>query len=131
MSTLDAYCTALRVALARNENYALVTQTPEGRIVQIHNVPMPNGGWVATHEDITERRNAMSEIERTRAFLDTVIENVPVTVFVKEAQSQRYILVNRAAEELWGCLATMSSAKPRTRYFPSRPPISSPPTTRS
>ena len=115
---VDAYCAALRAALARNENYTLVTQSPEGRIVQIHNVPMPNGGWVATHEDITERRNAMSEIERTRAFLDTVIENVPVTVFVKEAQSQRYILVNRAAEELWGVSRDDVIGKTAHEIFP-------------
>ena len=37
-----------------------------------------------------------------KAFLDTVIENVPVTVFVKDVREQRYVLVNRAAEQLWG-----------------------------
>jgi PAS domain-containing protein len=28
--------------------------TPAGRIIQIVNQPMPDGGWVATHEDITD-----------------------------------------------------------------------------
>jgi len=52
--------------------------------------------------DVTEQRKAEVERDRARAFLDTVIENVPMTIFVKNARDQRYMLVNRAAEELWG-----------------------------
>ncbi len=119
------------VALARNESYTHTTQSRDGRIVEIHNHLMPNGGWVGTHEDISERRSAVAEIERTRTFLDTVIENVPVTVFVKDAQSNRYILVNRAAEAMWGISREQSSVRARTRYFRRRPPTAWPPMTSS
>ena len=77
-------------------------QLEDGRWIRVVNQPMANGGWVSTHADVTDRRQAQAELERTQAFLNTVIENVPVTVFVKEAHEQRYVLVNRAAEELWG-----------------------------
>lgn len=33
-------------------------QTREGRTIAIHERPMPDGSWVATHEDITEYRDA-------------------------------------------------------------------------
>jgi diguanylate cyclase (GGDEF)-like protein len=33
-----------------------------GRVVAIYFHPMPDGGWVATHEDITERRRAEASI---------------------------------------------------------------------
>jgi diguanylate cyclase (GGDEF)-like protein len=33
-----------------------------GRIVAIYHQPMPDGGWVATHEDITERQEAEARI---------------------------------------------------------------------
>ena len=36
----------------------------DGRTFAIHHEPMPGGGWVATHEDITERRRAVAQIER-------------------------------------------------------------------
>ncbi|MEO6408122.1 MAG: EAL domain-containing protein [Burkholderiaceae bacterium] len=36
----------------------------DGRTFAIHHEPMPDGGWVATHEDITERRRAVAQIER-------------------------------------------------------------------
>jgi diguanylate cyclase (GGDEF)-like protein/PAS domain S-box-containing protein len=52
--------------------------------------------------DITEQRKAEAERDRAREFLDTVIENVPMTIFVKNARTNRYLLVNRAAEEFWG-----------------------------
>ena len=34
-----------------------------GRVVAIHHQPMPDGGWVATHEDITERRRVQAQVE--------------------------------------------------------------------
>jgi len=39
-----------------------VIETPDGRAVQITNEPLADGGWVATHEDITERRRAEQRI---------------------------------------------------------------------
>jgi diguanylate cyclase (GGDEF)-like protein/PAS domain S-box-containing protein len=52
--------------------------------------------------DITERQRAADELRRTQEFLDTVIENVPSIVFVKEAKEHRYVLVNKAAEKMLG-----------------------------
>jgi diguanylate cyclase (GGDEF)-like protein len=37
-------------------------QTADGRDISIINQPMANGGWVSTHEDITERRKAEAKI---------------------------------------------------------------------
>ena len=41
---------------------ASVIETPDGRAVQVINEPLADGGWVATHEDITERRRAEQRI---------------------------------------------------------------------
>ena len=35
-----------------------VVELKSGQIISIHHRPMPDGGWVATHEEITERRQA-------------------------------------------------------------------------
>jgi diguanylate cyclase (GGDEF)-like protein/PAS domain S-box-containing protein len=37
---------------------------PSGRIFMITLTPMENGGWVATHEDVTEIRNSESRVRR-------------------------------------------------------------------
>ena len=39
-----------------------IIETPDGRSIQIVNEPLTDGGWVATHEDITERRRAEQRI---------------------------------------------------------------------
>src|SRR6266850_784142 len=41
---------------------AMIISTPDGRSIQVVNEPVPDGGWLATHEDITERRRAEARI---------------------------------------------------------------------
>jgi len=52
-----------RAAVARaGVPHHSVLQLGNGRTVSIQQQPMPDGGWVATHEDITERRRAEDQI---------------------------------------------------------------------
>ncbi len=57
---------------------------------------------IGISEDITERKRAEEEASRTRAFLDSVVENIPIMVFVKEAKDLNWVLWNRAGEETVG-----------------------------
>jgi diguanylate cyclase (GGDEF)-like protein/PAS domain S-box-containing protein len=41
---------------------SMVIETPDGRSIHVVNEPLADGGWVATHEDITERRQAEERI---------------------------------------------------------------------
>src|SRR5258708_6539762 len=41
---------------------AMIITTPDGRSVQVVNEPLADGGWVATHEDVTEQRRAEERI---------------------------------------------------------------------
>jgi PAS domain S-box-containing protein len=96
------YRANLLAAMSEGRTIRRVVDNDDGRTIAVVTQPMEGGGWVATHEDITELRQAEKERDRTKAFLDTVIENVPVTLLVKNARDHRYVLVNRAAEDLWG-----------------------------
>ena len=49
------------VANAGTAHNSLV-ELSDGRTIAIQSQPMPDGGWVATHEDITERRQAEDKI---------------------------------------------------------------------
>lgn len=60
-------------------------------------------------EDITERKQVMRDLYRAQRFLDAVIEHVPAAIAVKEVPAPtegtrgcRYMLLNRAGEELLG-----------------------------
>jgi len=52
--------------------------------------------------DVTERIRAEEERDRNRELLNRIVENVTVTIVVKDARTLQYVLVNKAAEELWG-----------------------------
>jgi diguanylate cyclase (GGDEF)-like protein/PAS domain S-box-containing protein len=40
----------------------MIQDMADGRTIALTHVPMPGGGWVCTHEDITEQRKAQSQI---------------------------------------------------------------------
>jgi diguanylate cyclase (GGDEF)-like protein/PAS domain S-box-containing protein len=55
--------------------------------------------------DITDRKRAEEDLRSTREFLDTVVNNVPATIVVKDARTLRYKFINRAGEQLIGVSA--------------------------
>lgn len=58
----------------------------------------------ALNADLEARvRLRTAELETANRFLDSVIENIPHMVFVKDAVDLRLVRVNRAVEELLGC----------------------------
>src|SRR5262249_42758517 len=91
----------------------------DGRIIAVSSQPMAAGGWVVTHEDVTERHRAVKELERTRNFLDTVLENVPATIIVKDAKDLRYVLLNRASETFYGVARDRVLGKTAADVFPA------------
>ncbi len=93
----------------------------DGRVIKMVNHPIANGGWVATHEDVTELYRRESELARTRKFLDMVIDNVPAAISVKDARDLSYVLVNRAGEEIYGFSREQMIGKTVSQLFPDRP----------
>src|SRR5262249_53788843 len=89
----ERYIADLTAALLTDRRALRKTlELDDGRVVAVLSQPMADGGWVVTHECITERHRAEQELQKTRNFLDTVIENVPATIIVKDAQDLRYVL---------------------------------------
>ncbi|MCX6306119.1 MAG: PAS domain S-box protein [Bacteroidetes bacterium] len=52
--------------------------------------------------DITRRKLADEEIRRVNNFLDSVIDNIPDMIFIKDAVDFRFVRINRAGENLLG-----------------------------
>jgi PAS domain S-box-containing protein len=52
--------------------------------------------------DVTERKRKEEELRHTRAFLNSVVEHLPIMVFIKEAEELRFVRLNKAGEELLG-----------------------------
>ena len=60
----EAFLAALRARVAKGERYHTRAQLADGRLIAVVNEPMIGGGWVATHEDITERQRSQERIAR-------------------------------------------------------------------
>ncbi len=58
---IDTYCRKIMDGIATGESTPHYVQASDGRIVLAKNEPLPNGGWVSTHEDVTEQRRAEEE----------------------------------------------------------------------
>jgi len=57
---------------------------------------------MAVFHDITERKRAEEEVKLNQMFLNSIVENIPDMVFVKDANELRFIRFNRAGEVLLG-----------------------------
>ena len=69
-------------------------------------------------EEALARRTA--ELEDARSFLDSVLENLPVMLFVKDAQDLRFVRWNRAEEEGLGIDRAAAIGKSDYDFFPEQ-----------
>jgi diguanylate cyclase (GGDEF)-like protein/PAS domain S-box-containing protein len=94
MSVVDDY---LRWCAEVNSGATAKTWTADlkdGRKIHIYHQPMPDGGWVATHEDITELKRHRSVVHE-RISLQALIDFVPDYLWVKDTES-RFLVANKA-----------------------------------
>lgn len=76
---IDDYLREVRASLATGKTAVTEVKSAEGRTICVTNEPMPDGSWVSTHEDISERRDAereratMQEQEQRRAAVEQAI----------------------------------------------------------
>jgi diguanylate cyclase (GGDEF)-like protein/PAS domain S-box-containing protein len=97
-----AFCDPIMRNISQGKANSIIMETPDGKSYLIINKPLATGGWVATIEDITDRRKLEQERDRDRAFLREIIDHIPTQITVKDTQNSRYVLVNSVAEEQFG-----------------------------
>jgi diguanylate cyclase (GGDEF)-like protein/PAS domain S-box-containing protein len=59
---IDEYRSSVLSSLAHGKTTRTFAHSPDGRSIQIVNQPLPDGGWLATHEDVTEQRRSEARI---------------------------------------------------------------------
>lgn len=87
---------------SENQPAQYIVELHNGRIVEIFRQPLLNGGWVATHDDITERRQIEAKIAHM-AHHD-VLTNLPNRVLFREKMDEGLARVARGEQIAVFCL---------------------------
>jgi methyl-accepting chemotaxis protein len=75
----EQYCQEILNSIAAGKTSKWTVETSDGRILHAVNERMPHGGWVATHEDVTEQKllqkqhDDMAEQQSRRGAVDAVV----------------------------------------------------------
>ncbi len=115
---VDEFCSRIMQNIANGKVDHSSMQCADGRSFLAISKPLAHGGWVATMEDITERRNLEEERDRNHKFLREIIDHIPSQITVKDVRDRRYLLVNRVAEAQFGISRDLLVGKTAFDVFP-------------
>jgi diguanylate cyclase (GGDEF)-like protein/PAS domain S-box-containing protein len=81
--------------VSANKPYQITNRLHDGRYVSVVHRPTGDGGWVATHEDVTEAK-------RREESFRLLFDNNPVAMWVFDCETLRFLAVNDAAVAQYG-----------------------------
>ena len=60
----ESYVTSVLTSVAIGQSIYKTLKLPDGRTIAVTTQPMPSGGWICVHEDITEREHVLGALTR-------------------------------------------------------------------
>jgi PAS domain S-box-containing protein len=99
-TTADFYLTYSKSNRSRDQARTWTTEFKDGRTVRIHHLPTREGGWVSTHEDVTEIKSTLVAANE-RLSLQALIDQLPDNLWVKDVNS-RFLIANHVTAERIG-----------------------------
>ena len=92
---LKAYVEGRVACAGKRGGYQIVNALHDGRFISVVHRPMPGGGWVATHEDITE-------FKRREESFRLLFDGSPMAMWVVDRETLHFLAVNEAAIQHYG-----------------------------
>jgi PAS domain S-box-containing protein len=106
-------------------NYQHWIDTPKGgkRYFDVHYHPAVDSdgsvfGVVADIRDLTDLKLAEKKVSENQIFLNSIVENIPNMIFVKDAKDLQFLRFNKAGEELIGYPEEAMIGKTDYDFFP-------------
>ena len=78
-----------------------IVQLADGRFISVLRRPMPDGGLVSTHEDVTEREKLKARLEQQNEQLDAAMNNMSQGLAMYDAE-QRLVICNKDYAAMYG-----------------------------
>ncbi len=72
----------------------------DGRTIAVRRQALPGGGWISTHEDVTELRDQRAGFDE-RVSLQTLIDCLHDNLWVKDVES-RFVICNKVTATRMG-----------------------------
>ena len=90
-----------------------------GTVTDIETQKMASKALVEVNELLEEKVNQRTkELSQTNSFLDTMIENIPNMIFVKDVENLSFVRFNKAGEDLLGVSRDQLIGKNDFDFFP-------------
>ena len=97
----EAYIESILRLVERKDTHLRVVELGDGRTISIIHHPIEGGGWVGTHEDVTERQKLTAIVETQNVQLDTALNNMVQGLAMFDAD-YRLVLCNQRYREIYG-----------------------------
>jgi methyl-accepting chemotaxis protein len=111
---VDEYCRKIMDRVGQGKIFSFNVNATDGRLIRTVNRPMPGGGWVATHDDISEQqqlekqRDEMAAQEKRRAMIDAAISTF------REQMDKLLKTVGNSAQSMKSTATSLSSSSDQT-----------------
>ncbi|HEX8167944.1 MAG TPA: EAL domain-containing protein, partial [Beijerinckiaceae bacterium] len=96
----EQYIADLTSTVTRREARTRLLELVDGRVFSIAYQPMRDGGWVAIHDDVTERREAERALAEQNRRFDAALNHMAQGLCMYDAEG-RLIVCNRRYAELY------------------------------
>ncbi len=90
---------------------------PNGQALEVRGAPMPGGGFITTYADISERKKAEAEIQRSTGLLQSVLDSASEVSVVSIDMGAVVTLFNKGAERMFGYAASEVVGQQTLLYF--------------
>ena len=97
----EQYMSELVAAAQQGKSVSNLTTLRDGRIISIINQPVAAGGWVATHEDVTDKVKAGNEKEEQQRQRDAALSNMSQGLAMFNS-SARLVVCNQRFLKMYG-----------------------------
>lgn len=97
----DKYVADLKISLSAGETTQILRELQGGRVISITNRPLPDGGWVATHEDVSELKRREQELRVENMKFDAALQNMSQGLVMFDSDS-KLIVCNQKYAEIYG-----------------------------
>lgn len=103
----ETFAARIREHLARDPSWTSTSRTADGRVIQIRRTRAQGGGWLAIHEDITEKQRADTELRaqadelaRINMRFEAALTHMSQGICLFDS-SQRLVICNERFREMY------------------------------